>query len=162
MGQPALLRRYGSTALSSHLLACGTCWLRRGARTQLRTILGLRFAHCTCSLSGGALASAIRDAGRPIPAWPPQWDWLRPRRYQGLSPTTPVCPLRRVGTPPLSADGHAGHTHLLNRIRGARLQCCGWHGERGDVVSPTRPCRAKTRAFTKRAQRKGPTGGWVE
>ncbi len=32
----------------------------------------------------------------------------------------------------------------------------------GAMVSPAHPYRAKTRFFTERAQRKGPTGGWVE
>ena len=31
----------------------------------------------------------------------------------------------------------------------------------GAMFSPTRPYRAETRSFTERAQRKGPTGGWV-
>ena len=44
-------------------LACGTRWLRRVARTQLRTVLALRFADRICSLSRGALAPAIRDMG---------------------------------------------------------------------------------------------------
>jgi hypothetical protein len=53
-GLPALLRRSGSTALSSPPLACGTRWLLRGARTQLRTVLSLRCAHRLGSLSRGA------------------------------------------------------------------------------------------------------------
>jgi hypothetical protein len=53
-GLPALLRRSGSTALSSPPLACGTRWLLRGVRTQLRTVLSLRCAHRLGSLSRGA------------------------------------------------------------------------------------------------------------
>ena len=53
-----------------------TCWpaelagFSTGARTQLQTVLGLRSAHRICSLSDGALASAIRDAGRTHPGVP--------------------------------------------------------------------------------------------
>ena len=121
MGQPALLRHCGSTTLSSHLLACGTCWLQRGARTQLRAVLGLRFAHHTCSLSRGALASAIRDAGRPLPAWPHPHNFRKSQQFTALHATWHMLS-GRLPSPPEARQplSKSGSSRMLKKFRQRR------------------------------------------
>ncbi len=69
MGQPVLLRHFGSTALSVADVRLRNSQRSGFPRTQLRTVLAVRFAEHISSLSRGALASMIRDPGRPIPPY---------------------------------------------------------------------------------------------